>query len=40
MVTGDLVNMVQTMGAAQKADRSAKDRKKDHFPKAKGLVKD
>ena len=40
MVTGDLVNMVQTMGAMQKADSSVRNKKKDHYPKAKGLVKD
>ena len=40
MVTGDLVNMVQTMGAQQKADASTKKNKKEHYPKAKGLVKD
>ena len=40
MVTGDLVSMVQTMGAQQKADGTLKKNKKDHYPKAKGLVKD
>lgn len=39
MVTGDLVNMVQTMGAQQQADQSVKKGKKKHFPKALGLVK-
>ena len=28
MVTGDLVNMVQTMGAQQKADQSVRNKKK------------
>ena len=39
MVTGDLVNMVQQLGAAQKADQSVKRKKKEHYPQAKGLVK-
>ena len=39
MVTGDLVNMVQTMGAQQKAGETVKNRKKQHYPKALGLVK-
>ena len=39
MVTGDLVNMVQTMGAQQKADQSVRKRQKQHYPKALGLVK-
>ena len=39
MVTGDLVNMVSVMGAQQKADSSIRKNKKQHFPKALGLVK-
>lgn len=39
MVTGDLVNMVQTLGAQQQADQSVKKGKKQHYPKALGLVK-
>ena len=39
MVTGDLVSMVQTMGAQQRADASSKNKKKEHYPKALGLVK-
>lgn len=37
MVTGDLVNMVQTMSAQQKAEEATKKREK-MYPKAKGLV--
>ena len=39
MVTGDLVGMVQQLGAQQRADESVKKNKKAHYPKAKGLVK-
>lgn len=39
MVTGDLVGMVTTLGAMQKADQSVKKGKKAHYPKAQGLVK-
>lgn len=39
MVTGDLLNMVKTMGAQQKAGEAGKKGKKAHYPKALGLVK-
>ena len=38
MVTGDLVSMVTTMSAQQKADQAAGAKKKKVYPKALGLV--
>jgi len=40
MVTGDLVSMVKTMSAQQKADQTTKRQKEKMYPKALGLVKD
>ena len=39
MVTGDLMQMVQTMTSSQAAGKSIRQNKKIIYPKAQGLIK-
>ena len=38
MVTGDIVNMVQTMTSSQTTEKSIRKNKQVVYPKAQGLV--